>query len=142
MLGDIWSRQFANHSAPIKHQHAIAHLSEVLQLSAVEQDNAARLCLLDDYPVDFGLGADVDPSSRVIEKQDERIALEPLSKRQLLLVASGQAARGLAQVAPHNAQRIGASCRSTIKLGLAQPRAATTEHARGDRHHIGDDVLL
>jgi len=88
VLGDVWPSQFADDSASVEYQHAIADLGELLQIGAVKQDDAARLRLLDDNPVDFRLGAYVNPTSWVVEKQDARIGLKPFPKRKLLLIAS------------------------------------------------------
>ena len=88
VLGNVWPSQFADDSASVEYQHAIADLGELLQIGAVKQDDAARLRLPDDNSVDFRLGAHVDSPSRVVEKQDARIGLKPFPKRKLLLIAS------------------------------------------------------
>ena len=69
MLGDCGPRQLAPDRAVDHHQHAIAAPDEFVNIGRIEQDRRARLRELAQKFVELLLGADVDATRRIVQKE-------------------------------------------------------------------------
>src|SRR4051794_16674717 len=78
--------ELGDETTAVQDEDPVAHRAQLLELRGDDEDAAAGLGLAPDEQEDVGLGADVDPGSRLVEQQHLRGPVEPLAENDLLRV--------------------------------------------------------
>src|SRR5579875_811832 len=94
---DAGSGELGGDAALAHHQHTVAEMGELLGVARIEEDGAALAREAAHELVDLVLGRDIDAAGHVVEEEDARIREQPAPHQDLLLVAAGEVADGMAQ---------------------------------------------
>jgi hypothetical protein len=79
----------ASYPAVVEHEKAIGKRCHLFQFRGDQKDGATGIAHRDDLAVDEFDGADIDPSRRLRNQQEDRWQLELAADDQLLLIAAG-----------------------------------------------------
>src|ERR1044071_5897500 len=116
------------------HEDAMAHAQHLGQLRRDHQDRLSLPGHLVHQVVDLALGANIDPTSRLVEQQDLGVGREPLRDHDLLLVAARQVTRTVVQRRRPDLQRVGVAARHRMgRGGVDRTEPAHTAPQRRER---------
>lgn len=90
MFVEARRRHLGRDGAARQDQHAVADIRELLGVGTGAQDGGAALGGISDGAENGAPCPDIDPLRRLVQQQQPRSELQPLSQDDLLLVAAAQ----------------------------------------------------